>query len=211
MNLPLIIIGAGGHARVLASVLERVQWPLLGMTDLSPEECIPPAGVTLLGRDDAVERWFPAEVALVNGIGSVASTAKRQGVFVRFKRLGYAFATVVDPLAILAGNVELGEGAQVMAGAVIQSGAAIGENTIVNTGVIVDHDCRIGAHVHLASGVTLSGEITIGVGCHLGTGASVIQGRSLGEGCLVAAGAVVVKDVPPGATVMGIPARRVDR
>jgi len=209
MNLPAIIIGAGGHARVLASVMKRLGITVLGVTDLEPGKCHPPRDLILLGGDDAVGKWTPEGVVLVNGIGSVGPPLRRQEVFTRFQRRGYHFLTVIDPTAVLADDVELGEGTQIMAGAVVQTGTCIGENTILNTGVLVDHDCQIGAHVHLAPGVILSGAVQVGDGCHLGTGATVIQGVSLGDGCLVAAGAVVVKDLPSGVKAMGVPARMV--
>jgi UDP-perosamine 4-acetyltransferase len=143
----------------------------------------------------------------VNGLGSVESTAKRAALFQRFKGKGYRFATVVHPSAVVAGDVVLEEGVQVMAGAVIQPGTRVGENTIVNTGAIVDHDCALASHVHVAPGAVLSGGVSIGEGTHVGTGAKIIQGVRVGSHSLVAAGAVVVDPVGERARVFGVPAR----
>ena len=86
--------------------------------------------------------------------------------------------------------------AQIMAGAIIQSGTALGRDAIINTCARVDHDCRIGDHVHVAPGATLSGGVVIGAGSHIGVAAAVIQSVSIGRNCLIGAGTVVLRDVP---------------
>ena len=94
-----------------------------------------------------------------------------------------------------------------MAGVVVQPGSCLGENVIVNTGARVDHDCLVDAHAHIAPGAILCGNVQIGKGAHIGTGANILPGKKVGAGSIVGAGAVVVDDVPPGITVVGIPAR----
>jgi sugar O-acyltransferase (sialic acid O-acetyltransferase NeuD family) len=131
-----------------------------------------------------------------------------QAVFEKFKGKGFTFATIVHPSAVVASDVALGEGAQIMAGAIIQPGSRIGMNTIVNTKASVDHDCLIGDHVHLSPGVTLSGDVRIYNGVHIGTGATVIQGITIGANSLVGAGSVVIADVPSEIRVLGAPARK---
>lgn len=208
MNLPVLILGAGGHAKVLVDALLASSAVIAGIVDPDPKlSGANILGVPVLGGDDVVGQFPAAEIQLVNGLGSIGVPVKRQQLFERFKGMGYNFATVVHPSAVLALDVELGEGAQVMAGAVIQAGSRIGRNTIINTRASIDHDCIIGNHVHIAPGVTLSGGVTVGEGTHIGTGATVVQGINIGKGCLVAAGAVVVRDVAAHTRVYGVPAR----
>ncbi len=208
MSLPVIILGAGGHAKVLIEALLKSGNLIAGIVDPDPKLAgVEILGVPVLGGDDVVNEFPPSEIQLVNGLGSVGLPFKRQQIFERFKGMGYKFATVVHPSAVVASDVELGEGAQVMAGAVIQPGCCIGINCIINTRASVDHDCIIGDHVHIAPGVTMSGIIKIGSDSHIGTGATLIQGISIGIGCLIAAGAVVIKDIADGAMVRGVPAR----
>lgn len=208
MSLPVIVLGAGGHAKVLIDALQRAGVEIAGATDADPGKCGKSLlGVTVFGGDDVLGRYLPDSVRLVNGLGSVRVDGARRRLFERFKDQGYQFAAVVHPSAIVAPDVVLAEGAQVMAGAVVQTGSRIGKNAIINTRAAVDHDCRIGEHAHIAPGATLSGAVEVGDGAHVGTGASIIQGIRIGRDCLVAAGAVVVGDVRDGAKVAGVPAK----
>lgn len=210
MTLPVLIIGAGGHARVLIEAVLASGTPIAGIVDIDPVlkgKIV--QGVPVLGGDAVVDNFPSGEFRLVNGIGSIRDTRRRRELFERFSARGYFFATVVHPAAVVASDAVLYEGAQIMAGAIIQPGCRIGQNSIINTKASADHDCQIGAHVHVAPGVTLSGDVRIGDHAHVGTGATVIQGVVIGAGSLVAAGAVVVRDVAAGAWVMGLPAKEV--
>lgn len=201
----MIVLGGGGHAKVLIGTLQLQKRRILGFVD--PNSTLPPVlGEQNLGTDDAAFAYPPAEVELVNGIGSIGSPGARTAAFERFKAKGYTFATVVHPSASVAPDVEVEEGAQVMAGAVVQPGSRLGINAIINTKASVDHDCVIESHAHIAPGVTLSGKVHVGRGSHIGTGASVIQGITTGAYSIVGAGAVVIRDVPEKATVAGVPA-----
>lgn len=209
-QLPCIVIGGGGHARVLIAGLKRLNRPILGLTVAEKSFAGTQVGGSLvLGTDDILERYDPKTVCLINGIGSTRDMTLRHAIFERFIGQGFSFASVIHPSAFCENDVELGEGIQVMAGAVIQTGCRIGANTIINTSASVDHDCRIGAHCHIAPGVTLSGGVEIGDGSHVGVGSSVIQNIHIGSQALVAAGSTVISAVPSGARVSGVPAREI--
>jgi acetyltransferase-like isoleucine patch superfamily enzyme len=105
----------------------------------------------------------------------------------------------------------LGDGAQIMAGAILQTGVRVGRNVIVNTRAVIDHDSCLADHVHVATGAILAGGVKVGEASHIGAGATVIQEITIGRAVLVAAGAVVVSDVADDASVAGIPARRIER
>ncbi|HYK02992.1 MAG TPA: acetyltransferase [Thermoanaerobaculia bacterium] len=200
----VIVIAAGGHARVLVDLLRLTGRTIIAIADPRPHSF---NGIRHLPDDGEVRTFDPAEVELVNAVGSAGVPEARRAIFDKFKAWNYTFATLVHPSAVIAGDVLLEEGAQVMAGAVIQTGSRIGRNTIVNTRASIDHDARIGAHVHVAPGVTLSGNVTIGEMVHIGTGATAIQDVTIGDASLVAAGAVVVRDLPPRSHAAGVPAR----
>ncbi|MBM3567058.1 MAG: sugar acetyltransferase, partial [Alphaproteobacteria bacterium] len=155
----------------------------------------------------ALAAHAPDKILLVNGLGSTETTAARRALYETFVKRGYRFAAVIDPLALITGPVEIGDGGQILAGAVLQPGAVIGANVIINTRASIDHDCIVGAHAHIAPGATLSGGVWVGDGAHIGTGASVIQNIRVGVNGIVGAGAAIIADVPDDATVVGVPAR----
>lgn len=208
--LPLLIVGGGGHARVLIDALRLGGHTLIGLTDPDPAawgESV--SGVPVLGEDAHLTRFAPDEVRLVNALGSTQSTAARRAVFERWEANGYTFARVTHSSAVVAASAQVGNGVQLLARSVVGAGASLGPNSLVNTGAIAEHDCRVGAHVHLAPGVTLSGGVTLGDGCHLGTGCVVIQNVTIGAGCVIGAGAVVTRDLEPHTLAVGVPARAV--
>jgi sugar O-acyltransferase (sialic acid O-acetyltransferase NeuD family) len=210
MTRPVIVVGAGGHAKVVIDMLLASSIEIIGATDSKPEKMGTfILGIPVIGTDEVISQYKPEDIVLVNGIGSVGSAAVRTGIFHYFRNMGYSFMTLIHPSAIISLEVVVGEGVQIMAGAIVQPGCKIGSNSILNTGVSVDHDCFIGSHVHLAPRVTLSGGVYTGDGVHVGTGAVIIQGVQIGRDSIVGAGAVVINHVAESAKVIGVPAREV--
>lgn len=201
---PFIIVGGGGHARVVASTLQELGASILGFTD--PDSDASLEDIEHLGSDAALADYTPSEVALTVGVGSVESTTRRARLFDEVRSYDFDCPTVIHPNAFVASEASVGSGSQVIAGAVIQTGTALAENVIVNTNASLDHDCEIGAHTHVAPGVTVSGEVSLGARVHVGTGASLIEGVHVGARSVVGAGAVVIEDVPPDSVVVGVPA-----
>lgn len=198
----LVLIGAGGHGHVLLATIEQLDGWVIGISDLK----LGPGSATRGGQpvmqeDEILQRCPPDQVLLVNGVGSVGVPQPRHDVFLRWRARGYRFATIVHPSAIVAPSADLGEGAQIMAGAVIQNDVRIGENALVNTRASVDHDCDIGDSVHVAPGVTISGGVGVGPLSHVGTGASIVQGVRIGRRTMIGAGAVIVGNVADDARV----------
>jgi UDP-perosamine 4-acetyltransferase len=202
MTKPVVILGGGGHARVVIDALRCAGYVIAGVIDPKDdvEETLPD-DITWLGKD--LSRARPGEVQVAIGVGSIDVGAKnpRPMVFNEAKSAGFELLSFRHPSAIVAGDVELGEGAQIMAGAILQPGVRLGVNCIVNTGVRLDHDCWIGDHVHIAPGAVLSGTVAVGDGCHLGTGAVVIQNIRIGAEAMIAAGAIITRDVRANARV----------
>lgn len=208
MKQRYLVIGGGGHAKVLVDALAASGETVVGIVDSASS----PGGgrllgVPVIGDDNVVLGFAPNSVLLVNALGSVGMPDKRKAIFEKFKQLKYRFARVIHPSAVIGLEVELGEGVQVMAGAVVQPGARIGDNTLINTRSSVDHDCILGAHVHVAPGATLSGGVRLEEGVHIGAGAVLIQAVRVGRNSIVAAGAVVVGNVLSNTKVAGIPAK----
>ncbi|WP_337996590.1 acetyltransferase [Oleispirillum naphthae] len=208
MSAPLIVIGAGGHGRVVADLARAAGFAVAGFLDPAPTlRGAEVDGLPVLGDDAYLASAAPGSVLLANGVGGAGKPEIRRAVFERFAAAGHLFPALVHPCAHTAGNVTFDPGCQVMAGATLQTGVQVGVNALVNTGAVIDHDCRIGAHAQVAPGAVLCGGVTVEDDAHVGAAACVIQCLCVGAGAMVAAGAVVIRDVPPQARVAGVPAR----
>ncbi len=209
---PIIVLGAGGHTKVLIDILLDTGCKVLGLLDIDPGTAGKKVlGISVLGTEELLRCYHPDDILLVNGLGSIGDTTARRHVYELRRQNGYRFYSVIHPRAIIGRETVIGEGIQVFAGSVVQPGSVIGDNVIINTNASVDHDCTIGSHSHLAPGATLSGGVHVGEGVHIGTSAVVIQGVKIGARSTIAAGAVIVRDVAAGTTVAGVPGREVQQ
>lgn len=204
---PVIILGAGDHAKVLLDILLEQNVTVIGLTDksISKGTCI--YGVPVIGDDSEILKYKTDEIELVNGIGSVGNTSIRQKVFSSLKEKGYFFRSVIHESSILSKRAKLGEGVQLLAGTIVNTEAEIDDNTIINTKTSIDHGCVIGKHCHIAPGCSFSGCVRIGDCTHIGTGTSIIQGINIGKNVLIGAGSVVINDVSDNEKAFGVPAR----
>ncbi|MEO1040294.1 MAG: acetyltransferase [Pseudomonadota bacterium] len=215
MTARIVIIGAGGHARVIADIIQAMakagsDCTVAGYVDSDPAKAGTQwLGAPVLGDDgvlDALQREGRADHFII-GLGTVrGGTALRSQLFNRTAATGLSPFTARHPDAIVASQVSFGAGCAVMPGAVINTGSQIGDNAIINTRAGVDHDCCIGAHAHIAPGATLSGDVSVGEAALVGVGAVCRQGVRIGRGATLGAGAVAVGDVPDGAVALGVPA-----
>ena len=195
---PIIILGAGGHAKVIVEVLRQSNRRLLGLIAPDLEKGSSQFGLKVLGNDSDLDTYSVNDVELANGVGAIPGSNRRRVLASKVRSNGFIFSSVIHPTAIIADDVELDEGVQIMAGAIIQSGAKISRDAILNTGVIIDHDCLIGRSCHIAPGVILSGSVCVGENTHIGTGTSVIQNINVGSNVIIAAGSVLYHDVQTG-------------
>ena len=204
-----VIIGGGGHARVLIDCLAAAD-PTLRLALLDSDSTLwgkTILGVPVLGNDDKLAELARRGTAyFVVGLGATGDNRRRRELFERARGLNLRPFSVRHPLAIVSRSAEVLDGAQLLPGCIVNTGARIGVNVIVNSGSVVEHDCVIGDHAHVATGALLAGAVCVGEGAHIGAGAVVRQGIRVGGGAIVGAGAVVVKDVPDGAVVIGVPA-----
>ena len=196
------MLGGGGHASVLVDILKQKNRSIIGI--VCPEVVMQReilAGFAHYQSDNDILKFVSSDVFLINGIGSLPGEQLRKIIFLRCVKLGYQFETVISSHAIVSPHAELGEGVQIMPGAIVQVGAKIGDNTIINSGSIIEHDCVIGRHNHIAPGSTLSGQVTTADQVYIGTGAKVINNLDIGLNSVIAAGAIVTKSVPGDAIV----------
>lgn len=164
-------------------------------------------GVEILGGDELLGELRARGVThFCMGIGGAGDNRPRERVFQAALAHGLKPTTLIHPRAIVASNVVLGPGVQVLAGAIVNAGAVIGADVVVNTGAIVEHDCQIADHVHVATGARLCGGVSVGLRAHVGAGSTTRQSLRIGSDSIVAAGATVTKEVAPNTVVAGVPA-----
>lgn len=193
---PCVLMGAGGHASVVADLAVALGAEIIGVCDpgLAGEGLEKWQELDVLGDDEYLLSISPMKVFLLNGIGKMPGSSLRADLFRRFDDAGFTFPPLIHPAAWVSPGASISNGAQVMAGAVVQTGAFLGCNSIVNTGSSVDHDSHIGAHVHIAPGVTVCGDVTVGDDAFIGAGTTIIQGLFVSERAFVKAGSMVTND-----------------
>jgi len=208
-NRPCVLLGAGGHAKVLLALIRALTLPIRGVCDpaLAQQGICTWRGIEVLGDDTALARLSPQEVRLINCLGPILQVRTRERIFTTLRAQGYDFPALVHPQAWVSEEVFLGTGVQIMAGVIIQPDSHIGDNTVVNTGARIDHDCRIGAHVHIAPGATLCGGVKVEDRAFIGSGATIIQQVAIGVDSVVGAGTTVVRDLSDNTQVIGAPIR----
>lgn len=206
MTQEIIVVGAGGHAKVCIELLramgERVAYCIGG--EDSPKQCL---GVPVLQGDENLETLSREGYARV--FIAIGANKLRDRLATLALRHGYTLINAISPLATISPSATIGSGIAIMAGAVINAEASIGDLSIVNTGATIDHDCRIGRAVHIAPQSALAGNVVVGDHAFLGIGTKVIPEVVIGERAIIGAGGAVVSDIADGCTAVGVPARQI--
>jgi len=208
---PLHVIGAGGHARVLADCARRAGFTVAAFVDRAEPGGADraPDGTPILEEEAFLARIEsgsgPIQIAL--GLGENGQRHRLAGVYERAGKGRLAFPAIVDPTAVVGHGVVVEPGAVVMAHAVLNAGARVGKFSVVNTGAIVEHDGIIGPYAAVAPGACLGGGVRLGEGAFVGLGANVIQGVTVGAHAVLGAGAVAIRDIAAEVVAIGVPAR----
>jgi len=202
-------MGAGGHGREVADIARALEQrdglDLVGFVDDDPSSTGRRIdGMPVLGTFD----WFSSPAAReVRVVSAVGRTEQAAQIVAQARALGLDFVSLVSPTATVSPAARIGSGTVVFPGAVVGPGVVLGDHVIVNAGASVSHDCIVGDLANINPGARIAGAVNIGEATYVGMGASVIQGKTIGSGATIGAGAVVIEDVPPNATVVGVPAR----
>ena len=204
MKERVVILGGGGHAKVVIDILEQAaEFAIAGF--LSPaEQPDEICGYRRLGSDGALDEVLRSGVA--SAFVASGDNQRRMDSIALVRRHGFTLVNAISPAAMVSPRATLRAGIAVMPGAVINAGSLVEDGAIVNTNATVDHDCVVGAGAHVAPGTTLAGCVRLGDGVFLGTGSSVIPGIAIGSWTTVGAGAVVVADLPDHVVAVGVPA-----
>lgn len=196
----LVIVGAGGHGRVIADIAQKLG-TYETISFLDDGEAKSTMGLPIVGKASDIEKYVDTADIFV-AIGN----SKVRGDFIeRLLTIGANVPTLIHPSAIIGACVEIGRGTAIMAGAIINPCSKLGKGVILNTCSSIDHDCIIGDYCHIAVGVHVAGTVQLGERVWLGAGAIVKNNVNICSDCIIGAGAVVVENVISCGTYVGVP------
>lgn len=193
----VIVVGCGGHAKVVTDIIKLSGDDVIGyLDDRNSVEGFNIIGTT---KDIGVNE----EAYYFIAIGNCEVRKRLMQNYCKWY-------TAIHPTAAIAKDTQIGVGTCFMANSVLNSGALIGKGVIVNTGATVDHDCIIDDYVHIAPGVHISGTVNIGECTWIGVGSTIINNVSICAYSMIGAGTVVVKSIEQEGTYVGVPARKIE-
>ena len=200
----LLIIGAGGHGKVVAdSALEQGDWARIAFLDDLYPELTEVLGWPVLGKVSDAERFLDDYPDTVIAIGK---NQRRMELIESVRELGFGLPVICHPSAVISRSAAISPACVLFANSIVNTGARLGKGCIVNTGASVDHDCMLADVVHISPGAHLGGAVQVGRASWIGIGACIRELTVIGERVMVGAGAAVVGDVPDGVIVTGVPA-----
>jgi len=203
----VIIVGAGGHSKVVADAAVRAGFSIRGFVD-DRASTAPLPDYQLIGTiadlTDMQSLHGRTKIAI-----AIGDNRTRMQVAEILALPPERYATVIDPSAVVSQHASIAEGTVVLQGAIVNAGTVVGQHAILNTGSTIDHDCRIGNYAHVSPGANIAGGVVVGEGAHLGIGTCAIPCCSVGAWSVVGAGAAVVKDIPEKCVAVGVPARAI--
>ena len=206
-----LIIGAGGHGKVVLDILlaGRKYCPV-GFLDADPALAgTTVAGLPVLGSINLLSKLRDKKIR--TAIIAIGDSRSRLSCAQAALDQVFELINAIHPDSYIAPTATLGKNIVVAAGAVIATEARIGDSCIINTNAVVEHECDLAEGVHICPGALLAGRVKVESSAFIGLGAKVIPCLTFGSGATIGAGDVVIRDIPPGVTVVGIPARHPSR
>lgn len=202
MNKKVIIIGAGGHAKVIADIVRSNNDVVAGFLDDSFTEEKEFYGSRIIGKSSDYINYSD-DCSFIIAIGNNGVRERISGSF------KCAWYTAIHSSAVVSSSAVIGEGTCVMANAVINADARIGAHVIINTASVVEHDCVIGDYSHIAPKSVVCGVTTVGKNVWLGAGSTVMHVLNICDNVMLGAGGVVVQNINEAGTYVGVPAKKI--
>lgn len=206
MKKRVVIIGAGGHAKVIADIIIKSGDEVVGFLDdnyLKKTKVI--YDLEIIGKiSDCVElQKNDGKLYFIIAIGNNNVRKKIAQTF----NLNYY--TAIHPTAVIGLEVRICKGTAIMANTCINPNARIGKHCIINTGAVIEHDNVIEDFVHVSPNATLCGTVKVGANTHIGAASVIKNNINITNDCTIGAGAVVVKDIRESGIYVGCPASKI--
>lgn len=203
MDKKILIYGAGGHSKVIISLLQLLNWEIVGVID-DDEASIghKDSGVEILGNSSILPELRAQGISnIVNSIGGIGNYAIRWNLFEKLRKLEFSFPTLIHPTAFVEDTAKIADGVQVLAKSYIGAESTIGFGSLINSGTIISHEVQIGRCVNLSPGAMLAGQVRVEDFAQIGMGATINIGLRIGSEACIGNSAVVKADVPAGGVV----------
>lgn len=202
MKNNIIVIGAGGHAKVCIDLIKSsTNFRIKHVIGLQKESGKKILGIKIIGNKKDFKELLKTSRHAIIAFGQIKSYKKRKEYFIKLKKYGFKIPKIISKNAILSKYSTVDEGTVVMNGSVINANVNIGKNCIINSRSLIEHDCKIGDNVHISTGAIINGGVKIGSGTFVGSGAIIIQNVKIDENCIVGAGAIVKKNLKSNQTI----------
>lgn len=206
MQEKLILVGGGGHAKILLDSMDRNRYEVVGILDAFIPVGTRVGGIPVLGGDDMAPHLYETGVH-----HAIITTVGNRGIFSqlidKYKKMGFLFPQIIHQASHVSESASLGEGVALLVNSCVNADAKLGAYVTVNSNAVVEHDCIVGEGTHVAPCSVLLGGCHVGKNCLVGAGSVVLPQIKLGDNCVVGAGSVVTRDLPEGATAYGNPAK----
>jgi UDP-perosamine 4-acetyltransferase len=205
----IVVIGAGGHCRVILSVIKyRKDLNVVGIADRDPstrgEEI---SGSAIKYTMDELEDIYKSGIR--HAALAIGDNSERKELFSKLLEIGFEIPTLIHPTALIEKDAVVGDGSLICMGAKIGTKVHIGKGCVVYTGSILDHEVRLGDYAYISPGCSIAGQVSIKEGSFIGLGSSIIEKISIGSNVTVGAGSVVIRDIPDNTVVAGVPAKKI--
>lgn len=195
----LIIIGGGGHAKVVADIAALNGYKVRGFLDDNQDV------KKLLDHDRLGNISDCVKFSNCRFVIAIGNNAVRRSIAEKYNTLEYA--TLIHPSACIGSKVQIGEGTVIMPGAIVNACTILGRCCVINSGAVVEHDCTVGDFTLIAPNSTVCGLTKVGSNCWLGAGSTVNNVLSICDDVTLGSGTVVVRDITEVGTYIGIPAK----
>lgn len=212
MEEKYVVLGAGGHSKIILDILKLNQKEICGLTDAEFQEGDFCMGYPVLGTDAVLTVLYQQGIEnAAMGIGHIGNPQIRNRIYEEVGRIGYRFPNIIHPQAVCSETIQMGRGNLLAAQCVVNPEVVLGDLCIVNTAAVVEHEVVVGNGVHIAPHATVLGAAQIGHNSFIGAGSVILQGVKVGDNCIIGAGSIVRKDVENNSVIVGNPGRLIKR